>query len=61
MQDQNLIEWKAKSCDFSFKTSYEGYKTLTNMYSDRIRRIDANMTIEEVHKQVLDAIKDFIK
>lgn len=60
MQDHNLDRMESEKLDFHLKV-YEGYKTLTNMYSDRIRRIDANMTIEEVHKQVLDAIKDFIK
>lgn len=60
MQDQKLDRMESEKLDFHLKV-YEGYKTLTNMYSDRIRRIDANMTIEEVHKQVLDAIKDFIK
>lgn len=60
MQDQKLDRMESEKLDFHLKV-YEGYKTLTNMYSDRIRRIDANRTIEEVHKQVLDAIKDFIK
>lgn len=60
MQDQKLDRMESEKLDFHLRV-YEGYKTLTNMYSDRIRRIDANMTIEEVHKQVLDAIKDFIK
>lgn len=60
MQDQKLDRMESEKLDFHLRV-YEGYKTLTNMCSDRIRRIDANMTIEEVHKQVLDAIKDFIK
>ena len=60
MQDQKLDRMESEKLDFHLKV-YEGYKTLSQMYSDRIRRIDANMTIEEVHKQVLDAIKDFIK
>ena len=38
----------------------EGFLDLANSYPDRIKVIDANQTIEKVHKEVVKIIEDFM-
>ena len=39
---------------------YRGYKTLADMMSDRIKVIDARMSREEIHKEVIRLIEELL-
>ncbi len=42
--------------DFHYKV-YNGYKELLKKYPERIKRIDAEKSIDEIHKDVIKIIK----
>ncbi len=46
--------------DFHRKV-YEGYKDLADMYSDRIKVIDANKTIEEISREIKDKLNNIVR
>lgn len=58
MHDLDRIE--QEKADFHQKV-YNGYKTLTQKYPERIKSINAEKTIEEVHKQVVEEITKILE
>ena len=58
MHDLDRIE--QEKADFHQKV-YNGYKTLAQKYPERIKRINAEKTIEEVHKQVVEEITKILE
>ena len=40
---------------------YEGYKTIAELYKDRIVTIDASKTVTEIHLEIYNKIKDISK
>jgi len=40
---------------------HEGYKDLADMYSDRIKVIDANKTIEEISREIKDKLNNIVR
>lgn len=55
----SLDRIEKEKLDFHYKV-YEGYKDLMKKYPERIKQIDANKSIEDVHKDVLKYIKEII-
>lgn len=47
-----LDRMEREALDFHIKV-VEGYRTLAAMNSDRIHRIDGNLSIEEIHRQII--------
>lgn len=45
--------------DFHYKV-YNGYKELLKKYPERIKRIDAEKSIDEIHKDVIKIIKEIL-
>ena len=58
MHDLDRIE--QEKADFHQKV-YNGYKTLAQKYPERIKSINAEKTIEEVHKQVVEEITKILE
>ena len=58
MHDLDRIE--QEKADFHQKV-YNGYKTLAQKYPERIKSINAEKTIEEVHKQVVEEIRKILE
>ena len=54
--DREVDRLDLESNDFH-KNVYEGYMTICDKFADRITKIDASKTVEEVTRQVLDVIK----
>ena len=58
MHDLDRIE--REKADFHQRV-YKGYKTLAEKYPERIKSINAEKTVEEVHRQVVEAIKKILE
>ncbi len=54
-----LDRMEQEKIDFHNKV-YNGYKALLNENPERIKRIDAEKTIDEVYKQVIDAVNTIL-
>lgn len=55
----SLDRIEKESLDFH-KSIYDGYIALAESNPDRIKRIDASKTVEEVHREVLKALEGLI-
>ncbi|MDD5944356.1 MAG: dTMP kinase [Clostridia bacterium] len=58
--ERALDRLEAEKLDFH-KRVYEGYRMLCKMYPDRIVPIDADRSVETVHKDVVEAIDRLLK
>ena len=58
--ERALDRLEAEKLDFH-KRVYEGYRMLCKMYHDRIVPIDADRSVETVHKDVVEAIDRLLK
>lgn len=56
---QSLDRIEKEALDFHYKV-YNGYKELLDKYPQRIKRIDAEKDVEEVHKQVVEILKEIL-
>lgn len=56
---QSLDRIEKEALDFHYKV-YNGYKELLEKYPQRIKRIDAQMDVEEVHTQVVEVLKEIL-
>ncbi|MEA4971613.1 Thymidylate kinase [bioreactor metagenome] len=57
---RELDRMESEKLDFHKKV-YEGYKYLCNKYPQRIRVIDADDTVENVHEHVINTIDELLK
>ena len=55
----DLDRMEQEKIDFHNKV-YNGYKALLNENPERIKRIDAEKTIDEVYRQVIDAVNTIL-
>lgn len=58
--ERALDRLEKEKMDFHKKV-YEGYKKLCKTYPQRIRPIDADMSVEDVHKEVIREIDGLLK
>lgn len=56
---QSLDRIEKEALDFHYKV-YNGYKELLEKYPQRIKRIDAEKDVEEVHAQVVEVLKEIL-
>ncbi|HCT65561.1 MAG TPA: dTMP kinase [Lachnospiraceae bacterium] len=56
---QSLDRIEKETLDFHYKV-YNGYKELLRKYPQRIKRIDAQKDVEEVHAQVVEVLKQIL-
>ncbi|MDD3570071.1 MAG: dTMP kinase [Lachnospiraceae bacterium] len=56
---QSLDRIEKEALDFHYKV-YNGYKELLQKYPQRIKRIDAEKDVEEVHAQVVEVLKQIL-
>lgn len=56
---QSLDRIEKEALDFHYKV-YNGYKELLEKYPQRIKRIDAEKDVEEVHAQVVEVLKPIL-
>jgi dTMP kinase len=56
---QSLDRIEKETLDFHYKV-YNGYKELLQKYPQRIKRIDAQKDVEEVHAQVVEVLKEIL-
>lgn len=56
---QNLDRIEKETLEFHYKV-YNGYKDLLKKYPNRIWRIDAEKGIDQVHKQIVAALKQIL-
>lgn len=56
---QSLDRIEKEALDFHYKV-YNGYKELLEKYPQRIKRIDAEKDVEEVHTQVVEVLKQIL-
>ena len=55
----NLDRLDSEKDSFHHKV-YEGYKKLKELYPERIRTVDANGSIDDVHKNIIDIVECII-
>lgn len=56
---QSLDRIEKEALDFHYKV-YNGYKELLEKYPQRIKRIDAEKNVEEVHAKVVEVLKQIL-
>ncbi|MGE4213446.1 MAG: dTMP kinase [Anaerotignaceae bacterium] len=56
---QSLDRIEKETLDFHYKV-YNGYKELLQKYPKRMKRIDAQKNVEEVHAQVVEVLKEIL-
>ena len=56
---QSLDRIEKEALDFHYKV-YNGYMQLLEKYPQRIKRIDAEKDVEEVHKQVVEVLNQIL-
>ena len=56
----DVVVWAVLYGPDFHKKVYEGYMTICEKYADRITKIDASKSIDEVASQVIDIIKKII-
>ena len=56
---QSLDRIEKEALDFHYKV-YNGYQQLLQRYPERIKRIDAQREVDQVHAQVIEALKDIL-
>ncbi|MFT5169489.1 MAG: dTMP kinase, partial [Candidatus Omnitrophota bacterium] len=59
IQNRKLDRIEQRSMDYHNKVR-EGYQQLAQTYKERIKTIDVDQTIEEIHKIVIKCIDDIL-